>query len=69
MKKIFGVFFLVAFITMFSSCGKVSEVKKLKIGHGLDKSHPVHKAMLFLEMLILLVNYHLIGLKVWIKFQ
>lgn len=30
------------------SCGKVSDVKKLKIGHGLDQTHPVHKAMLFM---------------------
>ncbi len=30
------------------SCTKTTSVKKLKIGHGLDQSHPVHKAMLYL---------------------
>lgn len=45
MIKIISVVFLSA---MFLSCGKVSTVKKLKIGHGLDQSHPVHQAMLYL---------------------
>lgn len=33
---------------MLVSCGKVTGVKKLKIGHGLDQLHPVHKAMIFM---------------------
>ena len=37
---------LLVFIVL--SCGKVSDVKHLRIGHGLDASHPVHKAMLYL---------------------
>jgi len=43
---IFIVISLMSFLLL--SCGKVSSVKKLKIGHGLDQSHSVHKAMLFL---------------------
>jgi tripartite ATP-independent transporter DctP family solute receptor len=31
-----------------SSCSRDTSVKRIKIGHGLDPSHPVHKAMLFL---------------------
>ena len=30
------------------ACGKVSSVKKIKLGHGLDQSHPVHKAMVYM---------------------
>lgn len=41
LKVIFIAFILI-------SCGKSSGVKKLKIGHGLDQSHPVHQAMLYL---------------------
>ena len=48
MKKIISVLFLLVISISFISCGKISEVKKLKIGHGLDQSHPVHKAMLYL---------------------
>ncbi len=31
-----------------TACGEVREVKVLKLGHGLDVSHPVHRAMLHL---------------------
>jgi len=48
MKKIKKVIFLILLTFLFSACGKVSNVKKLKIGHGLDQSHPVHKAMLYM---------------------
>lgn len=40
------LFFFIAVLVI--SCGKVTGVKKLKIGHGLDQSHPVHKAMLYM---------------------
>jgi len=36
---------LVAFI---NSCNSESSVRRIKIAHGLDQSHPVHKAMLYL---------------------
>lgn len=48
MKKIISILLLLLVSITFSSCGKVTGVKKLKIGHGLDQSHPVHKAMLYL---------------------
>jgi len=48
MKKIQNVILILLLGTVLLSCGKVTGVKKLKIGHGLDQSHPVHKAMLFL---------------------
>ena len=38
-------FLLVAFI---NSCNNESSVRRIKIAHGLDQSHPVHKAMLYL---------------------
>ena len=48
MKKIISILLLLLVSITFSSCGKATGVKKLKIGHGLDQSHPVHKAMLYL---------------------
>lgn len=48
MKKNFGIFFVIILSLIFLSCSRVGTVKKLKIGHGLDQSHPVHKAMLYL---------------------
>lgn len=47
MKKIIIIPLLLVALMSFS-CSKVTGVKKLKIGHGLDQSHPVHKAMLYL---------------------
>ena len=46
MRKLFIILFI-ASITLIS-CGKTSDVKRLKIGHGLDQSHSVHKAMIYL---------------------
>ena len=48
MKKLLKTMSILIIAAIFVSCGKISEVKKLKIGHGLDQSHPVHKAMLYL---------------------
>jgi tripartite ATP-independent transporter DctP family solute receptor len=42
------VFIFLASIFLFSACSEVSDVKKIKIGHGLDQTHPVHLAMEFL---------------------
>lgn len=44
-RKIFLLVFLLFF---FINCGQKSDVVNLKMGHGLDTSHPVHKAMLFM---------------------
>ncbi len=41
-------FFIIISIFILSACSSDSEVKYIKIGHGLDQTHPVHKAMLFL---------------------
>jgi len=48
MKKLIRIISYLLISGILLSCGKVSSVKKLKIGHGLDQSHPVHKAMLYL---------------------
>ncbi|MCP5061225.1 MAG: TRAP transporter substrate-binding protein [Ignavibacteriae bacterium] len=47
-KKIITLVVISLMSILLLSCGKVTGVKKLKIGHGLDQSHSVHKAMLFL---------------------
>lgn len=39
---------IILFSILLVSCSKVIGVKKLKIGHGLDQTHPVHKAMIYL---------------------
>lgn len=39
---------ITSFIFLLLNCNPESSVKKIKIGHGLDQSHPVHKAMLYL---------------------
>ncbi len=48
MKNIFKIILFISLSFAFLSCSKVTGVRKLKIGHGLDQSHPVHKAMLYL---------------------
>lgn len=48
MNKLKKYLVMLLFAALFVSCGKITNVKKLKIGHGLDQSHPVHKAMLYL---------------------
>ena len=39
---------LVVFLAMFSSCEVANDVRTIKLGHGLDITHPVHKAMVFM---------------------
>jgi len=36
---------LVLFMALIASCAKEEEAKTLRLGHGLDVSHSVHKAM------------------------
>ena len=48
MNKILRAMIIIGFAFAVISCSKVTGVRKLKIGHGLDQSHPVHKAMMFL---------------------
>ncbi|RNL95247.1 TRAP transporter substrate-binding protein [Sinomicrobium pectinilyticum] len=39
---------LALFFMLFSSCQEAGKVKVIKLGHGLDASHPVHEAMTFM---------------------
>ncbi len=48
MNKILRAIIIIGFAFAVISCSKISSVRKLKIGHGLDQSHPVHKAMMFM---------------------
>lgn len=48
MKNILKLIVIIFTIGLIVSCTQASKVKKLKIGHGLDQSHPVHKAMVYL---------------------
>lgn len=48
MKKNQKIILVLFTALLLASCSKSSNVKKLKIGHGLDQSHPVHQAMLYL---------------------
>ena len=41
------VFILV--LVVFSGCETASKTRVIKLGHGLDVSHPVHKAMVFMR--------------------
>lgn len=40
-----GILFIVLF-PVFMACNTSSDVKVIKLGHGLDVSHPVHKSMI-----------------------
>lgn len=35
-------------LILFTGCAKQSDTRVIKLGHGLDTSHPVHKAMVFM---------------------
>src|SRR6056300_1520420 len=44
--KIFQKFLIIlTFLSVVFSCNKISDVKTLKLAHGLDVNHSVHKAM------------------------
>jgi len=36
------------FVFLFAGCEKESDTRVIKLGHGLDMSHPVHKAMVYM---------------------
>lgn len=43
------VFILMAFVVLFATgCDAVSNVRTIKLAHGLDVAHPVHKGMVFM---------------------
>ena len=47
-KRKIAVGILLAFALVFSACKKEEKNKVIRLGHGLDVSHPVHKAMKFM---------------------
>ncbi|AVR47423.1 TRAP transporter substrate-binding protein DctP [Christiangramia fulva] len=48
MLKFSKVFIVVFLASLFIGCQNDSKVKVIKLGHGLDVTHPVHKAMEFM---------------------
>lgn len=44
MKKS-AILFILSLVLVFSSCDTLQNEKTIKLAHGLDMSHPVHKAM------------------------
>jgi tripartite ATP-independent transporter DctP family solute receptor len=46
--KIRFLLFLPAFLLLLSGCGPQEQGKVLKLAHGLDPSHPVHSAMVYM---------------------
>jgi tripartite ATP-independent transporter DctP family solute receptor len=47
-KSIFNTIFLLLIIIFLSGCKVISNTKSLKLAHGLDPSHPVSQAMVFM---------------------
>lgn len=43
-----GLFYLAVSVWFFSGCAEISETTSLKLAHGLDIGHPVHKGMEFM---------------------
>lgn len=43
-----AIIFVIVFCLSLISCGGGSDVRVLKLGHGLDNTHSVHKAMVFM---------------------
>lgn len=48
-KIITKIALIILLTFILTDCNRISNVRKLKIGHGLDQSHPVHRAMLHLS--------------------
>lgn len=48
MKKQTLFLILITIIFQFNSCNVLNKQKVIKLAHGLDTSHPVHKAMVFM---------------------
>lgn len=47
-RTAFSKILILIFFLILVSCNNESTVKRIKIGHGLDQSHPVHKAMIYM---------------------
>ena len=48
MKKLSAFVILALILIIFNSCDTINQQKTIKLAHGLDTSHPVHKAMIFM---------------------
>lgn len=48
-KKIRRILFLVLLVGVVISCQNDTKVKVIKLGHHLDVTHPVHKAMVYMN--------------------
>lgn len=48
MKTIVSVFMAFFLLMAFTSCEKLQSKKTIKLAHGLDVNHPVHKAMILM---------------------
>ena len=48
MLKLSRILILVFLVSLSAGCKNDSKVKIIKLGHGLDVTHPVHKAMEFM---------------------
>ena len=44
--KTFGKLIILSFFLLIQACGSENTIRTLRLGHGLDVSHSVHKAML-----------------------
>ncbi|MEJ2050454.1 MAG: TRAP transporter substrate-binding protein [Calditrichota bacterium] len=45
--KFYPVLMLFIALFLMTGCGSQNKVRVIKLGHGLDPSHPVHKAMVY----------------------
>lgn len=49
MKKLkWGNIWLVGLVALFFSCAETNDTNVIKLAHGLDVNHPVHKGMVFM---------------------
>jgi len=48
MKTLTRIILLIQIILSFLSCSDDLDIRTIKVGHGLDQFHPVHKAMEFM---------------------
>ncbi|OEK09121.1 C4-dicarboxylate ABC transporter substrate-binding protein [Flavivirga aquatica] len=48
-KQILNKSILIIIVVCFSACNNLQKQKTIKLAHGLDTNHPVHKAMIFMN--------------------
>ncbi|MCM4158187.1 TRAP transporter substrate-binding protein [Gramella sp. AN32] len=47
-KRIYNILLIGTFFLLLSGCEAENKTRVIKLGHGLDITHPVHKAMIFM---------------------